>query len=710
MRWREDAGREVDMMARVKQVLEQAGVAADDVDALASLVVAPPPGTIDVAELTGADDGKLALLVAIVAAINTRRFSKALKCLLAFVGARETALSDYDSGRFWHLKGVVAWRLDEGLYPATRALNRSVRLLQSCDAPQAQGYLVRVFDTSGQMLQHQGLLREARVEFTQVLHMRQDVHDQVGEALTLGNLGRLCMELGDFAEAAEHLTRDLAIVEQVSPEQTRIRAQLLSHLGTCAVEQSKMQAAQDHFRRSAELAQADHDPPGLAFAALGLGRVALQGDALALAERHADEAGVHLASLATLLDDQEGTHEGIRGLMHQLKAEIHLARANTAQAIEAFKAAHACFSRTPRKSVVEMARLLYGYAKARLANGEEQDAASLLRKALWHLDASTAETLRQEIEAMMRTHFPESWFLHTTGRFIGQQYMDFLLEHAGQSAFRGEQQDVVTLFSDIRDFTTLSERFRAQPETFVKILNDYLGYMTRCVEHFKGIVIQFSGDGVMAVFSLSNPQPNDPERAVLAALMMQEELERFHRTLPQDMPRFVVGVGLHTGPVIAGLFGSPQKRLYTVNGDAVNTAARLEGLTKHLGASILISEEVKQSLPHPERFLLRPLGRYRLKGKKEVVAVLDVMGEDDGSRFAQALQEEIAQTRVALEHFRQGQFQEASATFTELVTMVEQTGHKHRAKGYSFLTSAAEAYRKAPPPDQWDGAVTMDEK
>jgi hypothetical protein len=105
-----------------------------------------------------------------------------------------------------------------------------------------------------------------------------------------------------------------------------------------------------------------------------------------------------------------------------------------------------------------MARLLYGYARARLANGEEQQAGELLRQALQDLDASTAEPLRQAIEEMLRTSFPEVWLLHAASRLIGQQYMDFLLAHAGGSVFRGERQDVVILFCDLRGFTTLTEQ------------------------------------------------------------------------------------------------------------------------------------------------------------------------------------------------------------------------------------------------------------
>jgi adenylate cyclase len=221
------------------------------------------------------------------------------------------------------------------------------------------------------------------------------------------------------------------------------------------------------------------------------------------------------------------------------------------------------------------------------------------------------------------------------------------------------------------------------------------------------MVDKFIGDAVLAVFSLPVPHPDtDAERAVLAALMMWDELERFNRKLPPGTPRLATGIGLHTGPVVAGLIGSPQKRSYTVIGDAVNTASRLENLTKHLGASILISDEVSRRLPNPARFLLRPLGSYRLTGKDTPVVIADVMGEDDGSSFVQPLKEAIAQIGAALQRLQVGDFAAASAGFAALVAHV---GNAARALGYRFLADTARAY-SAQPPESWDGVIDMLDK
>jgi class 3 adenylate cyclase len=703
------------MHTRIQTVLERAGVASQTADTLAKLVSTPPSGSIDVAELSEANDVQLALLAAVVAATDFQQFGTALQQLLELVGAAQTDLSDNDSGRFWHLKGFAAWHLEDAFYTATRALNRSLAFLRGVHTPQAQAYLAHVYDTFGQLLHHQGLLTEARRDFELALQHR-DPADEDGTALTLGNLGRLCLDLGDFANAATYFERDLDIVTRRTPELTRIRTQLLSHLGTCALECGRLSEARDYFRQSKQLAKADGNAYGLAFAALGLGKLALRRGKTAVAQRQAKKALTQLNAAQV----PPAVQDGVQGLICQLLAEMHLKEKRTARAIKDFKVARQSFARATNVSPVETAQLLYGLARARLRQGKGQPAAILLREALHYLEPTTAEQMRQEIEAELHTGFPESWLLHTAGRFLGpREHTEFLLQEAGHGGFRGEEQDVVILFSDIRGFTGIAERFT--PADLITFLNDYLGRMTRCVEMFGGMVDKFIGDAVMAVFSLPTPQPDDAERAVQAALMMRDELERFNHRLPAGTPSLAIGLGLHRGPVVAGLIGSPQKRSYTVIGDAVNTASRLESMTKYLGASILVSTEVAGLLSNPSRLLLRRLGKYSPNGRHTPVEIVDIMGEDDGSRFALVIKQEIAAVDQAFHCFSQRQFDAAQDAFMALAQEAETAGHNTRAHGYWFLAETADKYSRTPLPEEcgypslalpadWDGTIIMMEK
>jgi class 3 adenylate cyclase/predicted negative regulator of RcsB-dependent stress response len=692
------------MLTHLTDVLINTGLPRETAATLAAVVVTPPPGSIAVAELTEASAVQLVLLAAVVAATDVQQFGEALQHLLEVLRVEQTALTDYDAGRFWHLKGVVAWRLEHALYAATRALNRSLTFLRGVPTPQAQGYLARVYDTSGQLLQYQGLLSEARREFELALSHR-DPADAEGTALTLGNLGRLCLDLGDFASAATYFAQDLAMVTQRTPEQTHIRTQLLSHLGTCALEDGRLTDAQEVFTQSATLAVADGNAYGLAFAVLGLGKIALRRGDIADAQRQAEAALTHLNTA----DAPAAMQAGVRGLIRQLLADIHLAEHQPAQAVEAFQEALQHFAQASTVSPVEMAQLLQGLARAHRQQGEGQSAAALFRDALQYLEPTTADQLRQDIETELQTDFPESWLFHTAGRFLGpRKHTEFLLREAGRGGFRGEQQDVVILFSDIRGFTTIAEQLG--PAQLITCLNDYLGHMTRCVDMFGGLVDKFIGDAVMAVFSLPTPQPDDAERAVQAALTMRDELERFNRGLPADVPPLAIGLGLHRGAVLAGLIGSPQKRSYTVIGDAVNTASRLESMTKHLGASILVSQDIIQQLPHPDRYLCRPLGKYALKGKHTSVAVVDIVGEDDGSRFARAIRQEITAVAQALHCFSQRQFGAAQDALLALAQEAAAAGYETHAHGYQFLADTARAYSHLPLAPDWDGTIVMMDK
>lgn len=680
--------------------LQHIGLSTPNIEALIPLLLAPPAGTIDAAELRQASPVQQALLAAIVAASDFRQFGTVLQSLLAWIDAQQLDLSAYDAGRFWHLRGLLAWRRDGMVYQVLRALNRSITLLQEADSPAARAYLARVFDTYGQFLQHQDLLSEAQVEYELALHLR-DASDEAGIALTEGNLGRLHMERGDFQTATQHLERDLRIVTRLSPERTRLRAQVLSHLGTCALECGDLAQARMYFQHSTELAQQDQYAVGLAFCALGLGKLALRSDDLQEAQR---QLALGTAYLARAAEDPAFIHT-IEGLLHQLSGEILLRQHQVVEAIQAFEQARTCLGRAPSVSPVEHVHVLYGLARALRMHGDNRQASRLLRESLHHLDATAVEHLRTNIEAELHRDFHDSWLLHAAGRFIGQQHIEFLLEQAGRGGFRGERQEVCVLFSDIRGFTSISESM--PPEQLIDFLNDYISHMTRCVEHFGGMVDKFMGDAVMALFSLPTPRADDAERAVLTALLMRVELTRFNRKMPAGAPRLAMGVGLHTGPVVAGLMGSPQKRSYTVIGDAVNTASRLESLTKTLGASILVSAEIVQRLPEPARFLLRPLGRYRLKGKETPVEVFDVMGEDDGSRFVWPVRTEIARTQEALALLQQGALAQATHHFTALATACQGLP---RAQGYRFLASQATAWHTEPSATPWEGVITMTEK
>ncbi|MFN7134300.1 MAG: adenylate/guanylate cyclase domain-containing protein, partial [Myxococcales bacterium] len=207
----------------------------------------------------------------------------------------------------------------------------------------------------------------------------------------------------------------------------------------------------------------------------------------------------------------------------------------------------------------------------------------------------------------------------TFGRYVDPAVVEQIL--AGNVALGGEVRTATVLFSDIRGFTALAEQ-RSAPEV-VKLLNRYLDAMVEVLVAEGATIDKFIGDAVVATFGVPVSREDDARRAVRAALAMLERLEALNATRPAGEPALEIGIGLHTGEVVAGNIGSARKMEYTVIGDTVNTAARIEQLTKHFGAALLISDETRAAageLPG-----LRALPPVEVKGKRLPLQVFEVV-------------------------------------------------------------------------------------
>ena len=206
------------------------------------------------------------------------------------------------------------------------------------------------------------------------------------------------------------------------------------------------------------------------------------------------------------------------------------------------------------------------------------------------------------------------------GRFVPRPF----LAHIGRRRIEdvalgdGVEAEVSVLFSDLRGFTALSEHLTVSGN--FALINDYLARMLPAVNAHGGFVDKFIGDAVMALFV------GEADGAVRAAVGMHRALEQFNdERAARGEPRLNMGVGVHTGTVMLGTIGSNERMETTVIGDAVNLASRLEGMTKHYGASLLISDATRARLRDPEVFALREVGRVRVKGRRGAIGVHEVL-------------------------------------------------------------------------------------
>jgi adenylate cyclase len=205
----------------------------------------------------------------------------------------------------------------------------------------------------------------------------------------------------------------------------------------------------------------------------------------------------------------------------------------------------------------------------------------------------------------------------TFGKYVSEQVRDEILR--GNIPLDGEHKEVTVLFADLRNFTPLVES--TPPKQVVGLINGYFKEMSEAIQQEGGLVLQFIGDEIEAVFGAPLPLEDHPQRAARAALDMRQRLTRLNRELAgQGYPRLEHGVGIHSGQVVAANIGSPDRLSYALVGDTVNLASRLQGLSKEFDADILLSSVTAASLG-PE-FRLRPLPATEVKGKSEPVRIL----------------------------------------------------------------------------------------
>ena len=204
----------------------------------------------------------------------------------------------------------------------------------------------------------------------------------------------------------------------------------------------------------------------------------------------------------------------------------------------------------------------------------------------------------------------------TFGKVVDPSVRDYLLN--GNLALGGETRDVSVLFVDIRGFTTISEKL--PPADVVNWLNQYFEQMSACIIKEKGLVNKFIGDAILAVFGAPIPLTNHAESAVNAAIEMRKLAKELSQEfIKKGLPELKIGIGIHSGNVLAGNIGSLTRLEYTVIGDTVNIASRLESQCKEVGKDLLITENTKLMLD--SQFNIESIGRIQVRGRENEIGI-----------------------------------------------------------------------------------------
>lgn len=284
-------------------------------------------------------------------------------------------------------------------------------------------------------------------------------------------------------------------------------------------------------------------------------------------------------------------------------------------------------------------------------------------------------------------------------RFVPEQIIDELVDGAETEAKVGigEKRDVAIMFCDIRSFTNISECNK--PETVVAFLNKYFTVMCTIIKKYGGTVDKFMGDAIMALFGAPVSYEDNCRRAVAAAQEMREavgSIELDDLILPAGM-KFNVGIGIHYGDVIVGSIGSADKTDYSVIGDNVNLASRLEGLTKTYGTMILVSQAVKDDI-NSDEYVYRHLDNVKVKGKEHPVPIyaVDKSLEDFSKKYREYYDKAFALYQKGVWNLAREYYQKA-------------LDECENDKAAALMVERCDNFIVRPP-ENWDGAIAYNTK
>ncbi len=287
----------------------------------------------------------------------------------------------------------------------------------------------------------------------------------------------------------------------------------------------------------------------------------------------------------------------------------------------------------------------------------------------------------------------------TMSRYMDPGIADQMLA-SGAESLGGQSVKATVLFSDVRSFTTITEQLGAQGT--VALLNEYFTLMVDCIQREEGMLDKFIGDAIMAAFGIPVPHDDDTDRAVRSAIAMMKELSAWNVERVKEGKMAVdIGIGLNTDMVVSGNIGSKKRMDYTIIGDGVNLAARLESACKQYGAHILISEFTYKQLKGT--YYSRELDYVVVKGKTQPVAIYELLDYHTEETYPQMI-DALRQFKSGLTKYRQRKWQDAIQAFEEVLEM------NPADKAAKIYIERCRVIAENPPGEDWDGVWVMEEK
>jgi len=281
-------------------------------------------------------------------------------------------------------------------------------------------------------------------------------------------------------------------------------------------------------------------------------------------------------------------------------------------------------------------------------------------------------------------------------RYVAPSVVQEVTRNPDALSLKGETRELTVFFSDIRSFTSISEKL--SPEELSHLMNEYLTAMSNLIMESGGTVDKFIGDAIMAIWGAPLAVDHQELRAVRTALNSLDRLKELQeRWNKEGLPRIEIGVGINTGTMRVGNFGSENRFDYTVIGDNVNLASRLEGLNKAYGTSILISERTKEAVA--EEVACRYIDMVRVKGRAQPVRIFEPLSPEMVERFAPQ-QERYAEAMAA---YQEGRFITVQGILSDL-------NKEQPQQLYQVYLERADFFSRNPPAADWDGVFSFTSK
>jgi adenylate cyclase len=293
------------------------------------------------------------------------------------------------------------------------------------------------------------------------------------------------------------------------------------------------------------------------------------------------------------------------------------------------------------------------------------------------------------------------WIKHMFQGYMSKELVDKLLADPALLQMGGDRKEITVFFSDIRGFSSFSERL-GSPERLIALINEYLGAMSDVVLEHGGYISKYEGDAIMAFWGAPAADADHAHSGVRCVWAMSERLKALNADLDKrGLPELFTRFGINTGFVTVGNVGSEKKKSYTAIGDSVNLGSRLEGANKIYGTSIILSEFTYAMVK--DDFPLRELDLIRVVGKEQPVRIYELLALTEGD-MPPARRAAIGHFRGGLAHFRARRWSEAAAAFMQALAADPNDGPS------STYLMRCRDFELTPPPPNWDGVFVMKEK